>query len=92
MPLMERPLSFTSLPRERYVAESWFDREMKDVNTTNRQDIPLCERTQLGVRSRSYVPGPNSLKREPGIRYALAAYHRLLGETEMFEELTGRAC
>lgn len=57
---------------------------------TNQQDIELCERTQLGVNSRSFVPGPNSPLREPLIRSALAAYHRLLGEADEFEALGGR--
>lgn len=31
---------------------------IKVWDCTNRQDWALCERTQLGVRSRAYVPGP----------------------------------
>ncbi|PNG89930.1 aromatic ring-hydroxylating oxygenase subunit alpha [Streptomyces malaysiensis] len=33
---------------------------VKVWNETNQQDWALCERAQLGVRSRSYVPGPLS--------------------------------
>lgn len=69
------------------------DYEVEDLiaiwDATNRQDIELCERTQLGVKSRSFTPGPNSPTREPQIRSALAAYHRLLGEDDLYEELTG---
>lgn len=67
-------------------------RELTEIwVTTAEQDIVLCERNQLGVRSRRYVPGPNSVKQEPGIRGTLAAYHRLLGELDRYEELTGSA-
>jgi Rieske 2Fe-2S family protein len=59
-------------------------------HATNLQDIELCERTQLGVNSRSFTPGPNSPSREPMIRSALAIYHRLLGEAEEYEALTGQ--
>ena len=34
-------------------AEEFWDR-------TNRQDWHICERSQLGVSSRAYVPGPYS--------------------------------
>jgi glycine betaine catabolism A len=91
----------TSTGRSRWTAQ-WFvhpdavEGEDYDVETliglwhaTNLQDVALCERTQLGVNSRSFVPGPNSLRREPMIRSALASYHQLLGEAAEFEALTG---
>ena len=90
-----------SAGRSRWTAH-WFvhpdaiDGEDYDVETvigiwhaTNLQDVALCERTQLGVNSRSFTPGPNSPKREPMIRSALAVYHQLLGEAAEFEALTG---
>lgn len=58
-------------------------------DATNLEDIALCERNQLGVRSRSFVAGPNSPTREPGIRSLLATYYRMLGETDQYERLTG---
>jgi len=43
-----------------------------------REDIALIERTQQGINSVRFVPGPNSVEREPGIRAALQAYHQLM--------------
>lgn len=90
-----------STGRTRWTAQ-WFvhpdavegeDYELENLTAlwqaTNLQDIGLSERTQLGVNSRSFTPGPNSPKREPMIRSVLAIYHRLLGEAEEYEALTG---
>jgi phenylpropionate dioxygenase-like ring-hydroxylating dioxygenase large terminal subunit len=46
--------------------------------TTNRQDIRLCEGTQLGVSSRRYVPGPLHPERESAVRAALDTYLELM--------------
>jgi phenylpropionate dioxygenase-like ring-hydroxylating dioxygenase large terminal subunit len=47
---------------------------------TNRQDVGLCERTQLGVSSRRFVPGPLHPERESALRSALDTYLELMGE------------
>ncbi len=41
---------------------------------TNRQDWGLCEMTQKGIRSRRFVPGPNSLEQEAGVATFRASY------------------
>jgi len=41
---------------------------------TTRQDVALIERTQLGLQSRRYRPGPLSAKHEPYIRSSLDLY------------------
>jgi Rieske 2Fe-2S family protein len=46
--------------------------------TTNRQDIRLCEGTQLGVSSHRYVPGPLHPERESAVRAALDTYLDLM--------------
>jgi Rieske 2Fe-2S family protein len=46
---------------------------------TNREDIALAEGNQRGVRSRRYVPGPNSATREPFVERALTSYLELMG-------------
>jgi phenylpropionate dioxygenase-like ring-hydroxylating dioxygenase large terminal subunit len=46
---------------------------------TNQQDKALCERTQPGVQSLRFVPGPNSVSREPSINAALTVYRALMG-------------
>jgi phenylpropionate dioxygenase-like ring-hydroxylating dioxygenase large terminal subunit len=46
---------------------------------TNQQDKALCERTQPGVESRRFIPGPNSVTREPSIHAALTVYRELMG-------------
>ena len=47
---------------------------------TNRQDIPLCEGTYRGVRSRRFVPGPLHPERESAVRAALDLYEELMAE------------
>lgn len=50
---------------------------IKVWNETNLEDWALCERTQLGVRSRSYAPGPLS-KDEGSVAEFYRAYAGLL--------------
>ncbi|MEV7012623.1 aromatic ring-hydroxylating dioxygenase subunit alpha [Streptosporangium sp. NPDC051022] len=45
-------------------------------DVTNRQDWPLCERTQEGIRSRAYVPGPRHPDREPYVAEFTRLYWR----------------
>jgi Rieske 2Fe-2S family protein len=45
---------------------------------TNRQDIVLCERAQLGVASRRFEPGPLHPQRESALRGALDTYLELM--------------
>ena len=52
--------------------------ELWDV--TNRQDWPLCEMAQKGIASRRYVPGPQSVEREPAIEGFRVGYLTMLGE------------
>ncbi|MYS86915.1 aromatic ring-hydroxylating oxygenase subunit alpha [Embleya scabrispora] len=51
------------------------DNLIKVWDRTNRQDWALCERTQLGVRSRSFEPGPLSDDES-----SVAAFHRAYAE------------
>lgn len=60
-------------------------------DATNVQDVELCERNQRGVTSRRYVPGPNSVEREPAIRGTLAFYHLMMEEPDRYEALMGHA-
>lgn len=46
--------------------------------STNVQDIELCERTQAGVTSRSFEPGPLHPTRESAVRSALDTYLELM--------------
>jgi glycine betaine catabolism A len=46
---------------------------------TNRQDWGLCEMTQKGIRSRRFVPGPNSLEQEAGVATFRASYLAMMG-------------
>jgi phenylpropionate dioxygenase-like ring-hydroxylating dioxygenase large terminal subunit len=41
---------------------------------TTKQDIALIERTQAGLQSRRYAPGPLSLTHEPYIHSSLTIY------------------
>lgn len=41
---------------------------------TTVQDVELVERTQMGLRSRRYAPGPLNTTEEPGIRASLDTY------------------
>ena len=43
-------------------------------DATTRQDVELIERTQDGLRSRRYTPGPLSVRHEPYIRSSLDIY------------------
>lgn len=52
---------------------------IKVWDQTNRQDWELCERTQLGVRSQAFVPGPLS-DDEASVAGFHRAYARLLEE------------
>jgi phenylpropionate dioxygenase-like ring-hydroxylating dioxygenase large terminal subunit len=47
---------------------------------TTRQDIALIERTQDGLRSRRYTPGPLSVKHEPYVHASLQLYQRAMSE------------
>ena len=49
-------------------------------HVTNLEDGALAERTQMGVRSRRYVPGPNSPTRESFMKSALSGYLTMMGE------------
>jgi Rieske 2Fe-2S family protein len=59
-------------------AEEGLDYEIKTLielwDVTNRQDWELCDRVQAGIRSRRFVPGPNSPTREQDLRDALTLY------------------
>jgi Rieske 2Fe-2S family protein len=54
--------------------------EMGDL--INRQDEELCEVVQAGITSRRYVPGPLSIKREPGLLSALTTYFDLMDQAD----------
>lgn len=45
---------------------------------TTQQDVDLIERTQDGLSSRHYSPGPLSVKHEPGIHAALNTYLEIM--------------
>jgi Rieske 2Fe-2S family protein len=82
-----RPVSTTVSRWETrwYVAESaiagvdYDPAELTRVwRATNMQDIGLCERTQAGVTSRSFEPGPLHPTRESAVRSALDTYLELM--------------
>ena len=84
--LAERPLAvdrtevrMSWLVRTDAVAGEDYDPDtlIKVWNETNLQDWALCERAQLGVRSRTYVPGPLS-KDEDSVADFYRAYASLL--------------
>jgi glycine betaine catabolism A len=50
------------------------ERVIEVWDNTNRQDWGLCEMTQKGIRSRRFVPGPNSLEQEAGVATFRASY------------------
>ena len=58
------------------------DYEVADVtkawDVTNDEDVRLVERNHLGVRSRAYEPGPNSVEREPILGRWLASYRDIM--------------
>jgi len=59
-------------------------------DVTNRQDWPLCERTQAGIRSRAYEPGPRHPDREPYIAEFTRDYWAALGGIEPAVRETSR--
>jgi phenylpropionate dioxygenase-like ring-hydroxylating dioxygenase large terminal subunit len=62
--------------------------EMTHVwDMTTQQDVALIERTQAGLRSRRYTPGPLSLKHEPYIRSSLNTYLATMEGDELVAEL-----
>lgn len=78
--LRERPLAIdrTEVTMTWLVAagaEYDLDNLIKVWDQTNVQDWALCERTQLGVRSRSFVPGPLSNEEE-----SVAGFHHAYAE------------
>jgi len=56
------------------------DELVKLWDVTNKQDVHIQERQQLGLTSLSYTPGPNSYAQEPGIHAALRLYLEMMGE------------
>ncbi len=56
---------------------------------TTRQDVELIERTQDGLRSRRYTPGPLSAKHEPYIRSSLELYLAAMEGDETVAKLMG---
>jgi phenylpropionate dioxygenase-like ring-hydroxylating dioxygenase large terminal subunit len=54
---------------------------------TTLQDIELVERTQDGLRSRRYAPGPLSVRHEPYLRSSLNTYLRLMAGDPVAEAL-----
>jgi Rieske 2Fe-2S family protein len=57
------------------------DKVVEIWDITNRQDVAILERQQLGLSSRFYEPGPNSVTQEPGIHASLQLYLSMMGET-----------
>ena len=55
------------------------DRLIGVFDVTNREDVALAELTQRGVRSRRFVPGPNSPTRESFVKGALSQYLAMMG-------------
>jgi Rieske 2Fe-2S family protein len=57
---------------------------------TTKQDVALIERTQAGLGSRRYVPGPLSVSHEPYIHSSLTMYlERMAGDGRTAELLAG---
>jgi phenylpropionate dioxygenase-like ring-hydroxylating dioxygenase large terminal subunit len=57
---------------------------------TTEQDVALIERTQAGLRSRRYTPGPLSVIHEPYIHSSLTTYlARMAGDGRTAELLAG---
>lgn len=61
----EHPIAFAQPGFDPEDAVAFWDR-------TNQQDWDICERTQRGIRSRVYTPGPSS----PAHESLLPAFHR----------------
>jgi glycine betaine catabolism A len=82
---------------------TWFvdtDAVERDVDTnelthvwdmTTKQDIALIERTQAGLQSRRYAPGPLSLTHEPYIHSSLTIYLTLMAGDARVTELAPSA-
>ncbi|MFB9966025.1 SRPBCC family protein [Sinosporangium siamense] len=51
-------------------------------HAAHRQDWPLCERTQEGIRSRAYLPGPRHPEREPYVAEFTRMYWHDLDNAE----------
>jgi phenylpropionate dioxygenase-like ring-hydroxylating dioxygenase large terminal subunit len=49
---------------------------------TTKQDVALIERTQDGLRSRRYTPGPLSVKHEPYVHSSLQLYQRAMDKPD----------
>jgi phenylpropionate dioxygenase-like ring-hydroxylating dioxygenase large terminal subunit len=60
-------------------------------DATTRQDVALVERSQRGIGSRRYRPGPLSVEQEPGIRAVLETYIGLMRGDQVFETLSAEA-
>jgi Rieske 2Fe-2S family protein len=57
---------------------------------TTEQDVALIERTQAGLHSRRYAPGPLSVTHEPYIQSSLTTYlERMAGDGRTAELLAG---
>ena len=54
---------------------------------TTRQDVELIERTQDGLGSRRYTPGPLSTRHEPYIRSSLNIYLAMMAGDPRAAEL-----
>jgi Rieske 2Fe-2S family protein len=67
------------------------DEVMHVWDMTTRQDVALIERTQAGLRSRRYTPGPLSAKHEPYIRSSLNTYLATMAGDELFAEVLERS-
>jgi phenylpropionate dioxygenase-like ring-hydroxylating dioxygenase large terminal subunit len=59
---------------------------------TTKQDVELIERTQDGLSSRRYSPGPLSAKQEPGIHAALNTYLGIMAGDPRATELLDARC
>ena len=54
------------------------DKLIEVFHVTNVEDVALTEANHVGVRSRRFVPGPNSPTREPLLEHALGTYLQLM--------------
>jgi phenylpropionate dioxygenase-like ring-hydroxylating dioxygenase large terminal subunit len=89
-------------PRNTRIHLTWFvhrDAPDEEVDTaslthvwhmTTKQDVELIERTQAGLQSRRYVPGPLSVTHEPYIHSSLTTYlARMAGDGRIAELVSG---
>lgn len=58
---------------------------------TTRQDVELIERTQDGMKSRRYTPGPLSISHEPFIRSSLNTYLAIMDGEPVVDQLLRNA-